>query len=77
MRSYGDWDLRPSLRTLWVPTLIVHGEEDAIPMDMVAEWTLIPTSRLVKVPGAAHMLYAERPDVVWPEVARFLKELPD
>jgi proline iminopeptidase len=76
MASYGDWDLRPSLRTLQVPTLIVHGEEDAIPMDMVAEWTIIPRSRLVRVPHAAHMLYAERPDVVWPEVERFLGELP-
>jgi proline iminopeptidase len=76
MASYGDWDLRPSLKSLQVPTLIVHGEEDAIPMDMVSEWTMIPKSRLVRVPHAAHMLYAERPDVVWPEVERFLNELP-
>jgi pimeloyl-ACP methyl ester carboxylesterase len=75
MASYGDWDLRPALATLHVPTLIVHGEHDAIPMDMVAEWTTIPGSRLVRVPRAAHMLYAERPDVVWPEVMRFLNEL--
>ncbi len=77
MGSYGDWDLRPSLRTLNVPTLIVHGEEDAIPMDMVAEWTTIPGSRLVRVPHAAHMLYAERPEIVWPEVERFLTTLAD
>jgi len=76
MGSYGDWDLRPSLRTLHLPTLIVHGEEDAIPMDLVQEWTLIPNSRLVRVPNAAHMLYAERPEVVWPEVERFLGALP-
>lgn len=75
MGSYGDWDLRPQLPSLRVPTLIVHGEEDAIPMDMVAEWTLIPNSRLVRVPHAAHMLYAEQPDVVWPEVMRFLSGL--
>lgn len=76
MGSYGDWDLRPSLETLQVPTLIVHGEEDAIPIDLVSEWTVIPKSRLVRVPHAAHMLYAERPDVVWPEVERFLSGLP-
>jgi len=76
MASYGDWDLRPSLHALQVPTLIVHGEEDAIPMDMVAEWTTIPGSRLIRVPHAAHMLYAERPEVVWPEVLRFLDGLP-
>ena len=76
MASYGDWDLRPSLASLQVPTLIVHGEEDAIPIDLVSEWTAIPNSRLVRVPHAAHMLYAERPDVVWPEVERFLSALP-
>lgn len=75
MASYGNWDLRPSLGSLHVPTLIVHGEEDAIPIDLVAEWTAIPGSRLVRVPHAAHMLYAERPDVVWPEVERFLDNL--
>ena len=76
MASYGDWDLRSSLVSLQVPTLIVHGEEDAIPIDLVSEWTVIPKSRLVRVPHAAHMLYAERPDVVWPEVERFLGALP-
>ncbi len=75
MNSYGDWDLRPSLSALQIPTLIMHGEEDAIPMDLVEEWTLIPKSRLVRVPHAAHMLYAEQPDVVWPEVLRFLNGL--
>jgi proline iminopeptidase len=76
MASYGDWDLRPALKGLHVPTLIMHGEEDAIPMDMVVAWTTIPGSKLVRVQKAAHMLYAERPDVVWPEVRRFLDGLP-
>jgi GNAT superfamily N-acetyltransferase len=38
MNSYGDWDLRPQLRTLNAPTLIVHGEDESIPMDLVEEW---------------------------------------
>jgi proline iminopeptidase len=73
MNSYGDWDLRPQLKTLHVPTLIVHGEEESIPMDMVEQWaTSIPDARLFKVPRAAHFTYAERPELVWPEVERFL-----
>jgi proline iminopeptidase len=75
MASYGDWDLRAALPALHMPVLIVHGEQDAIPMDLVAEWTMIPQSRLVPVPGAAHFPYAERPDMVWPEVKRFLAEV--
>jgi len=73
MGSYGDWDLRAKLRTLTVPTLVVHGEEESIPMDMVEEWvTSLPNARLLKVPRAAHFTYAERPELVWPAVERFL-----
>jgi proline iminopeptidase len=62
MGSYGDWDLRARLRTLTVPTLVVHGEEESIPMDLVEEWvTSMPNARLMKVPRAAHFTYAERP----------------
>jgi proline iminopeptidase len=73
MASYGDWDLRAKLRTLTVPTLVVHGEEESIPMDLVEEWvTSMPNARLLKVPRAAHFTYAERPELVWPAVERFL-----
>jgi proline iminopeptidase len=73
MASYGDWDLRAQLRALAVPTLVVHGEEDAIPMDLVTEWvTSLPHAQLVRIPHAAHFAYAEQPSLVWPEVERFL-----
>ena len=73
MGSYGDWDLRAKLRTLTVPTLVVHGEEESIPMDLVEEWvTSMPNAKLMKVPRAAHFTYAERPELVWPAVERFL-----
>jgi len=76
MASYGDWDLRPQLRTLNVPTLVVHGEDESIPMDLVEEWvTSLPHARLMLVPKAAHFTYAERPELVWPAVERFLAGL--
>jgi proline iminopeptidase len=74
MGDYGDWDLRDRLRTLNVPTLVVHGEQESIPMDLVEEWvTALPNARLVRVPNAAHFAYTERPELVWPEVERFLR----
>ena len=77
MGSYGDWDLRERLRQLNVPTLVVHGEQESIPMDLVEEWvTSLPHARLLRVPRAAHFTYAERPELVWPEVERFLAEPP-
>jgi proline iminopeptidase len=73
MASYGDWDLRERLRGLAVPTLVVHGEQEAIPMDLIEEWVgSMPNARLVRVPKAAHFPYVERPEIVWPEVERFL-----
>ncbi|HXD49504.1 MAG TPA: alpha/beta fold hydrolase [Gemmatimonadaceae bacterium] len=73
MGSYGDWDLRPALATLDVPLLVVHGEQETIPMDLVEEWTTsMPHALLIKVPNAAHFTYAEQSALVWPEVERFL-----
>jgi len=58
-----------------VPTLVVHGEQESIPMDLVEEWvTSLPRARLFRVPRAAHFTYAERPELVWPAVERFLSE---
>jgi len=74
MGSYGDWDLRPRLRTLDVPTLVVHGEEESIPMDLVEEWvTSMPRARLLRVLLFA-LLYTLLSLVafeMWPDVARF------
>jgi proline iminopeptidase len=73
MASYGDWDLRSRLRGLTIPVLVVHGEQDAIPMDLVEEWTTsLPHGQLLRVPGAAHFPYVEQPKIVWPAVERFL-----
>ena len=73
-RSIGDWDLRPALKTLDIPTLVVHGEQESIPMDLVEEWvSAMPNARLLKVPNAAHFTYAERPEFVWPAVLAFVK----
>jgi proline iminopeptidase len=73
MGSFGNWDLRPQLKTLNTPLLVVHGEMETIPMDMVEAWTTsMPHATLLKVPSAAHFTYAERPELVWPAVERFL-----
>jgi proline iminopeptidase len=71
--SYGDWDLRPQLASLTVPLLVVHGETEAIPMDMVEQWaTVMPNASLLKVPNAGHVVYVEQPEMVWPAVETFL-----
>ena len=72
MGSYGDWDIRAGLKSVRAPTLVVHGEDESIPMDLVEEWvSALPNARLLRVPRAAHFTYAERPEIVWPAVERF------
>lgn len=71
--SLGAWDFRPGLAAVTAPTLILHGEADAIPMDLVEEWVAaMPDARLVKIPGASHFPYVEQPDLVWPVIEEFL-----
>lgn len=72
--SLGNWDLRPVLKNLNIATLILHGQQEAIPMDMVEEWELtMPNAKLIKVPEAGHFAYAEQPDIVWPAIEAFLE----
>ncbi len=71
--SLGNWDLRSQLSNVTAPTLILHGIQEAIPMDMVEEWSVaLPNAALIKVPDAGHFTYAERPDIVWPAIEKFL-----
>jgi proline iminopeptidase len=60
--SHPGYDLLPGLRRLAVPTLVLHGDTDFIPVDLavrVAE--AIPGARLVVVPQCGHFAYLEAP----------------
>jgi proline iminopeptidase len=67
------YDLRPALATLNVPTLLLHGEHDFIPVDVAAHIAdALPRARLSVLPAVGHFAFVERPDLVQDEVARFL-----
>lgn len=72
--SLGDWNWTADLARVTAPTLIIHGEEDAIPMAMVSEWvTALPDARIIRLANAAHFPHAEQPAVVFPAIETFLK----
>jgi pimeloyl-ACP methyl ester carboxylesterase len=72
--SLGDWDWTAELSRVRVPTLIIHGEEDAIPMAMVSEWvTALPNARIMRLARTAHFPHAERPSLVFPAIETFLR----
>jgi proline iminopeptidase len=71
--SLGDWDWTADLVRVSAPVLVIHGEEDAIPMKLVEEWaTALPSARLLRLPDTAHFPHAERPEIVFPAIEEFL-----
>jgi pimeloyl-ACP methyl ester carboxylesterase len=60
--SLGDYDLRPALAGVRVPTLVVHGREDPIPLaSSEALVAALPDARLVVLEESGHVPYVEAP----------------
>ena len=71
--SSPDFDLLPRLRMLRVPTLLLHGEQDFIPIALVARIAdAIPGAVLTVLPGCRHFAYLEAPDQVCRHIAAFV-----
>jgi phosphohistidine phosphatase SixA len=67
------YDLLPGLRRLDVPTLVLHGENDFVPVELAAHIAeAIPTARLVVLPQLGHFAYLEAPDAVLRHVQELL-----
>jgi pimeloyl-ACP methyl ester carboxylesterase len=59
------YDLLPKLRRLPVPTLIIHGEDDFVPVEVAEHCAeAIPGARLAVLPQCGHFAYLEAPDAV-------------
>jgi proline iminopeptidase len=70
-----EFDLFPMLRRLKVPTLVMHGDYDFIPVvcaEHIAE--AIPGARFVVLKNCGHFAYVESPNEVRGEIARFFAE---
>ena len=67
------YDWRPRLRALSLPTLVIHGEDDALPVSVSAELAaLMPHAKRMLLPHSGHMPFWEAPDVFFPAVESFL-----
>lgn len=68
-----DHDLRPQVAKITQPSLVIHGEADAIVPVSAAKWLAaqIPNSQLVIVPGAGHVPTMTQPQAVADAIDQF------
>lgn len=74
--SYGSvgYDLLPRLAQLRMPTLILHGDYDFVPIACAAHIAgAIPDARFVVLRDCGHFSYLEWPDVVRAELSAFFQ----
>jgi class 3 adenylate cyclase len=74
VRSVVEWDVRPLLASVSVPTLVLHREQDRYIRLGAGRYLAehIPGARLVVLPGADHALFAGDVDAVVDEIEEFL-----
>jgi len=72
--SLGDYDLRPDLRAVNCPTLVVHGSADPIPVESSREIESALGARFVLLEGAGHVPYVEQPERLFPAMENFLDD---
>jgi proline iminopeptidase len=73
MGSFGDYDWRAELGSLEVPRLVIHGADDAFPVEGSREWVEgHSNARLIVLEDAGHFPFIERPDAFFPAVDAFL-----
>ena len=68
------YDLIPRLQALDIPTLVLHGEDDFVPVELAAHIAeAMPNGRLVVLPECGHFAYLEAPDAVHEHVTALLE----
>jgi pimeloyl-ACP methyl ester carboxylesterase len=74
--SFDPWSLIDAVKC---PILVLTGEDDPIcPLPVVEEMArLLPadTTRLVRLPGARHTIFRDRPDLAFPPVREFVAQV--
>ncbi len=72
------WDVRERLRDIKVPVMLIGGDLDRNvgPQQLFDQWRAIEGARLAFVPGCAHNVHLEKPELFHRMVEDFLSEPP-
>jgi proline iminopeptidase len=73
MRSLGEYDLRPAVRRVTAPVLVMHGVADVVPPGGARDWAAsYPNSRLLLMRRSGHLMHVEEPEAFFAAVETFL-----
>jgi pimeloyl-ACP methyl ester carboxylesterase len=68
------YDLAPALSELDTPTLVLHGEDDFVPVAASARVAnAMRRGRLTVLPGCGHFAYFEFPELIHREITSFME----
>ena len=73
--SLGDFDLTSALAHVTIPSLIVHGREDPIPLESSQAAARALGARLVVLDDCGHVPYVEQPQSLFDAVRDFLTQI--
>jgi proline iminopeptidase len=73
-QSLGDYDLRGALASVRVPTLVLHGRQDPIPLASSEEAARALGATCVVIEGSGHVPYVEQPEQLFPPLRAFLRD---
>ncbi len=75
LESLGEWDWRPQIAALRVPTLVIHGAKDPIPVEAAREWaSTLRNATLRVIEDSGHHPFVEQRPMFLQAVERFLDE---
>ena len=77
LKTEGKYDIRPTLKTITAPVLLLQGRQDLAGEANICEaHSLIKNSTLAFIDKCGHMPWLERPEQTWKIVDEFLAHLP-
>ncbi|PYK59339.1 MAG: hypothetical protein DME43_09130 [Verrucomicrobia bacterium] len=78
LKAEGKYDIRPKLRTIAAPVLLLQGRQDLAGEANVCEaHSLIRNSTLAFIDKCGHMPWLEQPEQTWKIIDEFLAHLPN
>jgi len=75
-QSLGNYDLRPALRALTLPSLVMHGTSDPIPLETARVTADCLKAEFFPLDRCGHVPYVERPDAFRQILDGFLPKEP-